>query len=86
MTVSLIAATRLPRSKLDVFTVFSVSISKLDNLFCCCCCRIYSEDLYNPRCLLLNIGCLLELNKEVALQELSHKLVEVYPENPVNRA
>lgn len=46
--------------------------------------EIYSEDLYNPRCLLLNIGCLLELNKEVALQELSHKLVEVYPENPIS--
>lgn len=48
--------------------------------------RIYSEDLYNQRCLLLNIGCLLELNKEVALQEVSHKLVEVYPENPVRLA
>lgn len=45
--------------------------------------HVNSKDQFNPRCLLLTIACLLELNKNIELQELAHKLVEINPEKAI---
>lgn len=46
--------------------------------------QIYKENSFQPKCILLLLGCLMELNNLVKLQLWAHKLVEIYPENPVS--
>lgn len=45
--------------------------------------RIHSNDNLNQKCLFLMIGCLLELNNDIVLQEISHNLAEAIPENAI---
>ncbi|KAH9414831.1 anaphase promoting complex subunit cdc16 [Dermatophagoides pteronyssinus] len=45
--------------------------------------EIHSNDNLNQKCLFLMIGCLLELNNDIVLQEISHNLAEAIPENAI---
>ncbi|KAI1280486.1 Cell division cycle protein 16 -like protein [Halotydeus destructor] len=46
--------------------------------------EVLSRDLYHSQCLPIHLSCLMELKKTNALFELAHKLVDIYPENPIS--
>lgn len=47
--------------------------------------EIYNENSFIPKSILLLLSCLMELNNLVKLQLWAHRLVEIYPENPVSK-